>query len=58
MIESALPTTITNFSVPRDRYQLATADRVIGEPTFAFIMLNTIVPPTDDLRSAKPWPRA
>jgi peptide/nickel transport system substrate-binding protein len=51
MIESALPTTITNFSGSGGTgYQLVDSRTgVIGEPTFAFIMLNTVTPPTDDL---------
>jgi ABC-type transport system substrate-binding protein len=52
MIESADPTTITNFSGAGGAgFQLVDSSTgVIGEPTFAFIMLNTIVPPTNDLR--------
>ncbi len=51
MIESAAPTTITNFSGSGGTgYQLIdSATDIIGEPTFAFIMLNTVVPPTNDL---------
>ena len=51
MIESANPTTITNFSGSGGSgFQLVDSQTgVIGEPTFAFIMLNTVVPPTDDL---------
>jgi ABC-type transport system substrate-binding protein len=52
MIESVDPTTITNFSGAGGAgFQLVdTRTGVIGQPTFAFIMLNTVVPPTDDLR--------
>jgi ABC-type transport system substrate-binding protein len=51
MIESADPTTITNFSGSGGSgFQLVDSQTgVIGQPTFAFIMLNTVVPPTDDL---------
>ena len=51
MIQSVDPTTITNFSGSGGSgYQLVdTATGVIGQPTFAFIMLNTVVPPTNDL---------
>ncbi len=52
MIESITPTTITNFSGSGGSgYQLVdTRTGVIGQPTFAFIMLNTVTPPTNDLR--------
>lgn len=52
MIESADPTTITNFSGSGGTgFQLVDSQTgVIGEPTFSFIMLNTVVPPTKDLR--------
>jgi ABC-type transport system substrate-binding protein len=51
MIESITPTTITNFSGSGGSgYQLVdTRTGVIGQPTFAFIMLNTVTPPTNDL---------
>ena len=51
MIESIDPTTITNFSGSGGSgYQLVDSQTgVIGEPTFAFIMLNTVVAPTNDL---------
>jgi ABC-type transport system substrate-binding protein len=51
MIESATPTTITNFSGSGGSgYQLVdTRTGVIGQPTFSFIMLNTAVAPTNDL---------
>jgi peptide/nickel transport system substrate-binding protein len=51
MIQSVNPTTITNFSGSGGSgYQLVdTRTGVIGQPTFAFIMLNTVTPPTDDL---------
>ncbi len=50
MIESVDPTTITNFSGSGGAgFQLVDSRTgVIGEPTFAFIMLNTDVPPTND----------
>jgi ABC-type transport system substrate-binding protein len=52
MIESITPTTITNFSGSGGSgFQLVdTRTGIIGQPTFAFIMLNTITPPTNDLR--------
>jgi peptide/nickel transport system substrate-binding protein len=51
MIESITPTTITNFSGSGGSgFQLVdTRTGVIGQPTFAFIMLNTVTPPTSDL---------
>jgi ABC-type transport system substrate-binding protein len=51
MIESVDPTTITNFSGSGGKgFQLVdTSTGVIGQPSFAFIMLNTAVPPTNDL---------
>jgi peptide/nickel transport system substrate-binding protein len=51
MIESVDPTTITNFSGSGGSgYQLVdTTTGVIGQPSFAFIMLNTAVAPTNDL---------
>jgi ABC-type transport system substrate-binding protein len=51
MIESVDPTTITNFSGSGGSgFQLVdTSTGVIGQPSFAFIMLNTVTPPTDDL---------
>jgi peptide/nickel transport system substrate-binding protein len=51
MIESVDPTTITNFSGSGGSgFQLVDSSTgVIGQPTFAFIMLNTVVPPTNDL---------
>ena len=51
MIESVDPTTITNFSGSGGSgYQLVdTSTGIIGQPSFAFIMLNTLVPPTSDL---------
>ena len=51
MIESITPTTITNFSGSGGSgFQLVdTRTGVIGQPTFAFIMLNTVTPPTNDL---------
>ena len=51
MIESVDPTTITNFSGSGGTgFQLVdTSTGVIGQPSFAFIMLNTAVPPTNDL---------
>ena len=51
MIQSAAPTTITNFSGSGGNgYQLVDSRTgVIGQPTFAFIMLNTVTPPTNDL---------
>ncbi len=51
MIESVDPTTITNFSGSGGSgFQLVDSRTVIGQPSFAFIMVNTIVPPTNDLR--------
>ena len=50
MIQSTDPNTINRFS-GQSAYQVVdTRTGVLGEPTMAFIMLNTIVPPTDDLR--------
>ena len=51
MIESVNPTTITNFSGSGGSgFQLVDSQTgVIGQPTFAFIMLNTVTPPTNDL---------
>jgi peptide/nickel transport system substrate-binding protein len=50
MIQSATPTTITDFSGSGGSgFQLVTSEKVIGQPTFAFIMLNTAVSPTQDL---------
>lgn len=51
MIESADPSTITNFSGSGGAgYQMVTSQTgIIGEPTFSFIMLNTAVSPTSDL---------
>ena len=51
MIESVDPTTITNFSGSGGSgYQLVdTQTGVIGQPTFSFIMLNTVTAPTNDL---------
>ncbi len=51
MIESITPTTITNFSGSGGSgFQLMdTRTGVIGQPTFSFIMLNTVVSPTNDL---------
>jgi peptide/nickel transport system substrate-binding protein len=51
MIESVDPTTITNFSGSGGTgFQMVnTLTGVIGQPTFAFIMLNTEVAPTNDL---------
>ena len=51
MIESVNPTTITNFSGSGGSgFQLVdTRTGVIGQPTFAFIMLNMVTPPTNDL---------
>jgi ABC-type transport system substrate-binding protein len=51
MIESVDPTTITNFTGSGGTgFQLIdTQTGIIGQPTFAFIMLNTVVPPTSDL---------
>jgi peptide/nickel transport system substrate-binding protein len=51
MIESVDPTTITNFTGSGGTgFQLVdTQTGIIGQPTFAFIMLNTVVPPTSDL---------
>jgi peptide/nickel transport system substrate-binding protein len=51
MIESVDPTTITHFSGSGGSgYQLVdTRTGVIGQPSFAFIMLNTAVAPTNNL---------
>jgi ABC-type transport system substrate-binding protein len=51
MIESVDPTTISNFSGSGGSgFQMVdTRTGVIGQPTFAFIMLNTAVAPTSDL---------
>jgi peptide/nickel transport system substrate-binding protein len=55
MIESVNPTTITNFSGSGGSgYQLVdTRTGVIGQPSFAFIMLNNAVAPTNDLSIRK-----
>jgi ABC-type transport system substrate-binding protein len=52
MIESDDPTTITNFSGSGGSgFQLVDSRTgVIGQPSFSFIMLNTVTPPTNDLR--------
>ena len=51
MIQSVDPTTITNFSGSGGSgYQLVdTQTGIIGQPTFSYIMLNTVTPPTNDL---------
>jgi peptide/nickel transport system substrate-binding protein len=51
MIQSVDPTTITNFSGSGGSgYQLVdTLTGIIGQPTFSYIMLNTVTPPTNDL---------
>ncbi len=51
LIQSTDPNTITDFSGSGGSgYQLVTtATGVIGQPSFAFIMLNTAVAPTSDL---------
>jgi len=51
MIESVDPTTITNFSGSGGSgFNLIDSQTgIIGQPTFAFIMLNTAVSPTSDL---------
>ncbi len=51
MIESATPSTITNFEGSGGSgYQLVdTRTGVIGQPSFTYIMLNAITPPTNDL---------
>ena len=49
MIQSTDPNTINRFK-GQSAYQLVdSATGVLGEPTMAFIMLNTIVAPTNDL---------
>jgi len=52
MIQSADPTTLTNFSGSGGTgFQLVdTRTGVIGQPSFTYIMLNLAVPPTNDLR--------
>ena len=50
MIESTDPDTINRFS-GQSGYQIVDSlHGLIGEPSMAFIMLNTVVAPTDDLR--------
>ena len=51
MIESVDPNTITNFEGSGGSgFQLVdTRTGVIGQPTFSFIMLNNLLPPTNDL---------
>jgi len=48
MIQSADPDTINRFDGQSGYQVVDSRTGVIGEPTMAFIMLNTIVPPTDD----------
>jgi peptide/nickel transport system substrate-binding protein len=50
MIQSASPSTITDFAGEEDSFPMVTSQTgIIGQPTFAFIMLNTLTPPTNDL---------
>jgi peptide/nickel transport system substrate-binding protein len=51
MIESATPMTITNFEGSGGTgFQLVdTRTGVIGQPSFTYIMLNAVTPPTNDL---------
>jgi ABC-type transport system substrate-binding protein len=50
MIQSTDPDTINRFS-GQSAYQIVDSRTgVLGEPTMAFIMLNTVVPPTNDIR--------
>ncbi len=51
MIESATPMTITNFEGSGGSgFQLVdTRTGVIGQPSFTYIMLNAVTPPTNDL---------
>ena len=51
MIQSVDPTTITNFSGSGGTgfEMVDTQTGIIGQPTFSFIMLNTVTPPTNDL---------
>ncbi len=50
MIVSTDPGTIKRFSTQSDYQLVDSRTGVIGEPTLGFIMLNTAVPPVDDLR--------
>ena len=50
MLVSTDPLTIKRFSGKADYQVVDTLTGVIGEPSVAFIMLNTVVPPTDDIR--------
>jgi peptide/nickel transport system substrate-binding protein len=51
MIQSATPATITNFEGSGGSgFQLVDSRTgVVGQPTFTYIMLNTVTPPTNDL---------
>lgn len=49
MIESATPSTITNFEGVSGYQLVDTRTGVIGQPTFTYIMLNLATPPTNDL---------
>ena len=49
MIESTDPDTINRFAGQSDYQLVDSRTGVIGEPTMAFIMLNTVVAPTNDL---------
>ena len=50
MMGSTDPNTIKRFSGQSGYQVIDTLTGVIGEPSMAFIMLNTVVPPTNDLR--------
>ncbi len=49
MIQSATPSTITNFEGVSGYQLVDTRTGVIGQPTFTYIMLNLDTPPTSDL---------
>ncbi len=49
MIESATPSTITNFEGQSGFQLVDTRTGVIGQPSFTYIMLNLATPPTNDL---------
>jgi len=50
MMGSTDPDTIKRFSGQSGYQVIDTLTGVIGEPSMAFVMLNTVVPPTNDLR--------
>jgi 4-phytase/acid phosphatase/peptide/nickel transport system substrate-binding protein len=50
LIISLDPTTDERFATGSGYQVIDSSRTVIGEPTMGFIMLNTVVPPTDDMR--------